>query len=98
MKYDVWMYPVATVKVQVEAESKEEAIKQADKLVDLYSVLHSEGKGVTISTEYAEEMTGYLVDVADVPEGEEGGTFYDEYGNEWPLTYFTSKVPDDFKN
>ncbi len=61
-KYTVHIYAVARVPVEVEAESMEGAIKKAEEKTNLYDVLDSE------KASFAEEVTGYLVDV----EGDEG--------------------------
>jgi len=77
MKYDVHIYATVRVKVcGVEADSQAEAIKKAEAQTDLYDTLGEPGHG----TEYAEEITGFLVD-------EDGDTeyhntrYYDEKGN-----------------
>jgi hypothetical protein len=68
MKYDVHIYATVRVKVcGVEANSQKEAIKKAEAQTDLYETLGESGHG----TEYAEEITGFLVD-------EEGDTEYQQ--------------------
>ena len=66
MKYDAHIYATVRVKVcGVEANSQKEAIKKAENQTDLYETLGESGHG----TDYAEEITGFLVD-------EEGDTEY----------------------
>jgi hypothetical protein len=70
MKYNVHIFPVVRVKVcDIEAESQVDAIKKAvanTNLDELFSQKHPT-PGVE-NTEYAEEISHYLVDEADDPE------------------------------
>jgi hypothetical protein len=55
MLYDVHMYPVVRITVKgVEAESQLDAIRKANANIDLYQAV--------CEAEYAEDVTGYLVD------------------------------------
>ncbi len=72
MKYRVHVYAVVRVPIEVEAESQAEAIAKADEVN-----LHAEVRSA--EAEYAEQVTGYLVDEI----GDEGYTntrSYDAHG------------------
>ena len=58
MKYDVHIYATVRVKVcGVEANSQKEAIAKAEEQTDLYETI-----GNCPGADYAEEITGFLVD------------------------------------
>ena len=76
-KYHVHLYPIVRVLVsEVEAETPEAAIKQAEALVDLYKLFSGLGGAHVVSIEYADVMDGFLVDEAGGPERLKS-TFYD---------------------
>lgn len=61
MKYDVHIYAVARIKVSgIEANSQQEAIREAEKLVDLDRVLNKTFGDIEVCS--AEEIQDYLVD------------------------------------
>jgi phosphoribosylanthranilate isomerase len=63
MKYDVHIYATVRVKVcGVEAESQVEAIKNAEANTNLHELFPYKTQADGTETEYAEEVTGYLVD------------------------------------
>ena len=78
-KYNVHIYPIVRVQVrEVEAETPEAAIKQAEALVDLHRLFAGDSPAHPhiVSIEYADDMDGFLVDEAGDPEHLKS-TFYD---------------------
>mgnify|MGYP001558073700 CR=1 FL=1 len=76
-KYHVHLYPIVRVLVsEVEAETPEAAIKQAEALVDLRRLFSGLDGPHVVSTEYADDMDGFLVDEGGDPEHLKS-TFYD---------------------
>jgi hypothetical protein len=63
MKYNVHIYATVRVKVcGVEANSQVEAMKMAEVNTDLHELFPYKTQADGTETEYAEEVTGYLVD------------------------------------
>jgi len=57
-RYDVHIYPIVRVKVSgVEADNQVEAIKKAEQIIDLHSLLDRDDE-----IEYAEDIDCFLVD------------------------------------
>ena len=74
MKHTVWIYPVVRVKVpDVEADSHEAAMKQAEANTDLHAVLDRDG------IEYAEEINCFHVDEENDPEYENSCWYDGDY-------------------
>jgi hypothetical protein len=63
MKYDVHIFAVVRVKIAgVDAESQTEAIVNAEDSVDLYRLFENPGAFGVEATDFADEITHYLVD------------------------------------
>ena len=77
MKYEVHIYAIVRVKVvDVEAESQQEAIRNAEARCDLYALFQQNDREP--NTEYAEDIDGFLVDeVGD--EEHEHSRWYDKH-------------------
>jgi hypothetical protein len=69
-QHHVHIYATVRVKVAVDADSHHDAMLKADRLVcaNGFPVRLIPDTGVVIEAEYAEEITGYLVDEADDPD------------------------------
>jgi hypothetical protein len=68
-KYQVHVYPAVRVLVtDIEAETPEAAMKQAEELVDLHRLFDGLGGPHVVSLEYADDIDGFLVDVDGDPE------------------------------
>ena len=77
-RFDVHAYPVARIKITgIEAENPEEAIQKAEETIDFHELLdiRPPNNVTTIEIEYAEEITGYLVDEENDPEYENSRMF-----------------------
>ena len=78
-KYHVHLYPIVRVLVRdVEAESQEEAIKKAERMVDLHQLFRHRAlpPASVASVEYADGMDGFLVD-EDGDNEHERSTWYE---------------------
>ena len=63
MKYDVHIFALVRVKVAgIAAQSQAEAIVKAEDSVDLYHLFDNAGAFGVEATEFADEITHYLVD------------------------------------
>jgi hypothetical protein len=81
MKYDVHIYATVRVKVcGVEANSQAEAMKKAEEQTDLYETI-----GNCPGTDYAEEITGFLVDEAGDTEYHKT-RYYNQDGKPEPMS------------
>ena len=74
MKHTVWIFPVVRVKVaDVEADSHEAAMKQAEENTNLHTVLDRDG------IEFAEEINCFHVDEENDPEYERSRWYDADY-------------------
>lgn len=85
MKYTVWIYATVKVKCEpIEATSQQDAIRLARERLDLDEALADHVTRLLDDpveyVEYADEVTGYLVDEAEDPEYERSQA-YDGDGN-----------------
>lgn len=79
-KYHVHLYPIVCVTVRdVEAESQVEAIKKAEELVDLDGLFAGLGGPHVASMQYADDISGFLVDEDGDTEHERSTCYDKEY-------------------
>lgn len=64
MLYDVHLFPLVRVKVRVEADDQTKAIERAEGQASLHRIFDKDmaNDGAVLETEYAEEISHYLVD------------------------------------